>query len=205
MMVRISDARSRLKSNFQKVGLLQCACVDRWSTGAGSLTLWRRQMVEQSSATDKLANVLVKIKRWESRAKRAANALAKLEKERRKIERVLVAQPKTLLNTNLQTASTGDIVEVVHAMLAGHGETIEPKPVADVTDIPISEFPIADDLDIPGFLRRDAKVAAEIKQEIADQKRTKAQVRIEKLKAKQSGATKRMPLQGKEALAAIRG
>jgi len=69
-----------------------------------------------------------------------------------------------------------------------------------------------DDLGIPTFLQRqqDAetrdKAAAEaIRAEQAERKRNKTRVRIEEMKAKQSGATKHMPLQGKDALKAIYG
>ena len=69
-----------------------------------------------------------------------------------------------------------------------------------------------DDEPIPAFLDRrklaeadaiDAKARAEIEQANAERKRIKSQVRIEKLKAKQSGETRRMPLTGKAALAHI--
>ena len=52
--------------------------------------------------------------------------------------------------------------------------------------------------------KKDAEARAAIQQEQADRKKAKAQVRIEKLKAKQRGDTKRMPLTGKAALAATR-
>jgi hypothetical protein len=47
--------------------------------------------------------------------------------------------------------------------------------------------------------------ADQLAEEIAERKKAKAHGRIARMKAKQSGATKRMPLSGKEALAAIRG
>lgn len=87
----------------------------------------------------------------------------------------------------------------------------KPK-VSDVTDIPVSELPISDDPGIPDFLRRskeaekkDAETRATILQEQADRKKAKARGRIEKMKAKQRGDTKRMPLSGKAALAHIIG
>ena len=65
-----------------------------------------------------------------------------------------------------------------------------------------------DDLGIPEFLRRgieaDKAVRAEIEKQNAERKRTKSQVRIEKMKAKQSGATAQMPLTGKAALKFIK-
>lgn len=69
----------------------------------------------------------------------------------------------------------------------------------------------ADDLDIPGFLqrkregdRKDAEARAAIEAEQASRKQAKARVRIDDMKAKQRGDTKRMPLTGKAALEAIR-
>jgi len=67
-----------------------------------------------------------------------------------------------------------------------------------------------DPLDIPVCLRRapvhaaDEAAIAEIAAKMEEQQKAKARGRIAKLKAKQSGDTKKMPLQGKEALAAIR-
>ena len=91
-------------------------------------------------------------------------------------------------------------------------DAVEAKPVAalpsdDVTDIPFSELPIADRLDIPTFLQRskeadakDAAAATAIKAEQAERKKLKANIRKEERAAKASGATKRMPLTGREAL-----
>jgi hypothetical protein len=63
-----------------------------------------------------------------------------------------------------------------------------------------------DDLAIPTFLQRKPldPVAAEIKAEQDETKRLKARGRIEKMKAKKSGAMTAMPLTGKAALDAIR-
>lgn len=91
----------------------------------------------------------------------------------------------------------------------------QPAPAIEREPLPaalVAEFKAeTDDLSIPGFLRRnkeadkkDAEAAAAIRQEQADRKKAKARGRIEKLKAKQRGDLKRMPLEGKAALAAIR-
>jgi hypothetical protein len=68
------------------------------------------------------------------------------------------------------------------------------------------------DLGIPTFLQRqkdaearDRAAADAIRSEQEERKRNKARIRIDEMKAKQSGAAKRMPLQGKEALKAIYG
>jgi len=70
-----------------------------------------------------------------------------------------------------------------------------------------------DPLDIPDWLLRrradsqptDQQVAEQIKTEQAERKRDKARVRIEKMKAKQRGDTRKMPLSGKDALKFIKG
>ena len=81
----------------------------------------------------------------------------------------------------------------------------------EVTDIPVSEFPIADDPGIPTFLdrrsaiqRRDDAERKKMEADLAARKKDKARVRIEKMKAKQSGETKRVPLSGRAALDFIR-
>ena len=62
------------------------------------------------------------------------------------------------------------------------------------------------DTSIPAFLRRKPDpVAEQIAAEQKDLKRRKAQGRIATMKAKKSGETRKMPLTGKAALAAIRG
>jgi hypothetical protein len=53
------------------------------------------------------------------------------------------------------------------------------------------------------IVQRDKAAADAIRAEQDERKRNKARVRIEEMKAKRSGATKQMPLQGKEALKAI--
>jgi hypothetical protein len=74
-------------------------------------------------------------------------------------------------------------------------------------NVPSSNQPPKDDLGIPDFLRRSKPdpVAEQIKQEQAETKKIKAAGRIAKMKAKKSGETKKMPLTGKAAIAAIRG
>lgn len=87
----------------------------------------------------------------------------------------------------------------------------EPTKVEPLPAVLVAEYKAtADDLEVPGFLRRvkaannkDAEIAATIRQEQADKKQAKARGRIEKMKAKQRGDTKRMPLSGRDALAAI--
>lgn len=92
----------------------------------------------------------------------------------------------------------------------------QPKPEppkADVTNITFAELPIADKLDMPDFLKRggkaDNKTPAELRAIAAteaaqrEHKTAKARGRIAKMKAKQTGELKRMPLEGRAALAFI--
>jgi hypothetical protein len=71
-----------------------------------------------------------------------------------------------------------------------------------------------DGLDPPDFLDRSRKLAGDKRDELAraailaeqaERKKLRAQNRADERKAKLSGATRRMPLTGKAALAAIRG
>lgn len=58
---------------------------------------------------------------------------------------------------------------------------------------------------MPRITQRTARTFNPYEAEQREAKRNKARGRIEKMKAAQRGETKKMPLQGKEALAAIRG
>jgi len=84
-----------------------------------------------------------------------------------------------------------------------------PPPASQPAAVAATPAPASgsfDDLAIPGFLQRskpDAAGAA-IAAEIEAKRKAKARGRIEKLKAKKSGATRAMPLTGKAALEKIR-
>jgi hypothetical protein len=148
----------------------------------------KRQTVEQIDAS---------LKRWKTRAKRAATAIDKLEKQRKRLIKTVTLKPATPDVTDLFGLPVPMIpnslvnVPVVAAIAAKANADADAK------------------LDIPEFLRRqsaaDVAVAEQIKAEQAETKRLKAQGRIAKMKAKKSGDTKRMPLTGKAALAHIRG
>jgi len=81
-------------------------------------------------------------------------------------------------------------------------------PVANAAPEPAAA-PAADDkLDIPGFLRRRSPLdatAQAIQDEQDGRRKAKSRGRIATMKAKQAGDLRRMPLQGRAALAAIRG
>jgi hypothetical protein len=86
------------------------------------------------------------------------------------------------------------------------------QPKSEVSDISWSELTGADlrEEPIPAFLQRtkktpdDIAAMAAIEVEQANRRLAKSRGRIEKMKAKQRGDLKRMPLSGKAALAAIR-
>jgi hypothetical protein len=78
------------------------------------------------------------------------------------------------------------------------------KPMPATVPVAVEAKPVPD---IPTFLQRskeadakDAAAAAAIKAEQAERKKLKATIRSEERAAKASGATKRMPLTGREAL-----
>jgi hypothetical protein len=131
------------------------------------------------------------IGRWKTRLKRAVTMIDKLEKQRKRVEKAAANPPKP------QPKATA--------------ATVQPPKVSDVKPLPpdlLKEYrETADEPAIPTFLRRTSKddaAAAEIRQERDDQKKAKARGRIAKMKAKQSGETKKMPLTGRAALDAIR-
>lgn len=162
---------------------------------------------------EKLQRVEASLVRWHRRLSRAANAIRKLDAQRRRLL-VKKAEPVKALSAPKPLAIERPRG---HALLSDP-KTLGPaiqesiqdqKPkVSDVTDISWSEMTGADlrDGDIPGFLRRkplDA-VAQALVDEQVDLKKRKARGRIAKLKATQAGETRKMPLTGKAALAHIR-
>jgi hypothetical protein len=123
------------------------------------------------------------IGRWKTRLKRAITMIDKLEKQRKRIEKAAANPPKP------------------------RQPKPQPMPVAATPNPTPAPTPVAEiDTSIPAFLKRPKHdpVAQEIADEQAKTKRLKARGRIEKMKAKKSGETKRMPLTGKAALDAIR-
>lgn len=64
---------------------------------------------------------------------------------------------------------------------------------------------VVDPPDIPDYLKRDASIAKELREEQERIRKAKAAARIDKMLANKSGARRAMPLQGKDALKAIMG
>ena len=128
--------------------------------------------------------------RWKTRLKRAMTAIGKLEKQRKRLVKAASSPPKP---TPVPAAKPEPLaVKILREMAA-----------PDPTPVKAAEI----DTEIPAFLRRQPKldpVAAGIKAEQDETKRRKAVGRIAKLKAKKSGATRKLPLSGRAALEAIR-
>lgn len=148
----------------------------------------------------RLQKTLAAIKRWEPKLRRAVNTLDRLNRTRRRLEK-MIANP-----VKVKVERPKPVTVVIKP---------EPKPTLSESCDHIASAMIQGksfeqanaDLEIPGFLQRGKPdpVAVEIAREQEERKKAKARGRIAKLKAKQSGETRRMPLQGKEALALIRG
>jgi hypothetical protein len=140
-------------------------------------------MTGPDNTTLAIQKINADIGRWQTRLVRAVNAIRKLDGKRKR----LVAR------------------------------SMKPKAQAPKAE-PVA-LPVADNsLDIPGFLRRDpdggkslaatldvdAVAAAMIRDDQADRAKRKKIGSEARRKAQRSGETKKMPLTGKEALAAIR-
>jgi hypothetical protein len=141
-------------------------------------------------ATKTLEQIDASLTRWKSRLRRAMTAIDKLEKQRKRLAN------KATVRVSVPAHPTVDSETTLGA--------VPPKPEPKPAEWSAAN-PIADD--IPAFLRRQSSpspVAEQIKAEIEEKKKAKARGRIATMKAKKSGETKRMPLTGKAALAAIR-
>jgi len=152
------------------------------------------------------------IARWKTRLKIAVNKVSKLEQRRKRLvlkqslaTTARVSPTKEAFNVDLQAElESRKLVEREPAPVVAAREAFATPPGPVMGD---------SNLDIPDFLKRAQMAAAEdlidtaadiLRKEIADAKAAKARGRIAKMKAKQSGETKRMPLTGKAALAALR-
>ena len=137
-----------------------------------------------------LEHIDTSLARWKTRLKRAMTALDKLEKQRKRI-----------VKAQADLATAPPLAKAVRVSVPAH-----PTVDSETTLGAVPPTPKEVDTSIPSFLRRSPDPAAEaIKVEQAETKRLKAQGRIAKMKAKQSGETRKMPLTGKAALAVIRG
>jgi hypothetical protein len=148
------------------------------------------------------------IERLRRRLKRTINALDKAERKRKRLIRPAPMPKPTPEEARLdQLAAEYEPAENVG--------TSDPQASLPVANVGTAGAQAAEDLTIPTFLIRDRaaeeaagrerdRIAAEaIRQEQEERKKTRAQIRREENSAKQSGVTKRLPLQGKAALDAI--
>jgi len=134
----------------------------------------------QKDVTAKLAKCETSLKRWHTRLVRASTMVAKLEKQRRRLQAQMGPVNLTdLIGPPLSVKDVGADQETV-------------KPVIDVAEVTRQVDAAIDatpNLDIPPFLRRTQ----------ADVDALKA-----KRKSKEAAAKKAMPLTGRAALAAIK-
>lgn len=147
--------------------------------------------------TTELEKINASIERWQRRLNRAVGAIKRLDAKRKRLNRKLLEA----------TLPTTEPVVVVTVPATSHvavtaAKLVEAKPavVADVSE------------DLPAFLDRrspksaeDQAVADKILADRAEHKRQKDIGSKARRKAERSGATRKMPLQGAAALAAIRG
>lgn len=132
--------------------------------------------------------------RWKSKLKRSITMIDKLEKQ---LKRRAVSDPAV--------APAG---ATRPKRWSPERQTFVP-PVVDKTvenSAAVAQVQKQPDIGIPTFLQRKKldPVAEEIMAEQTATKKAKAAGRIAKMKAKQSGATRKMPLTGRAALDAIR-
>lgn len=145
------------------------------------------------------------LKRWKTRLKRAVSTIDRLEKQRKRLEMKTRGEHRD--TSGRQGARPARPVSPPQAQAAEVekrqdtiGRAAEPRQAT------VKAEPARDDLGIPEFLRRQAPDPAieQIREEQAAIKTAKARGRIEKMKAKQRGDLKKMPLSGRAALDHIR-
>src|SRR5262245_48232055 len=157
----------------------------------------------------KAAAARTRMRTLESRREAAIIRLVTLEMQLRKARRSVADYAKPVRSPRRRPAKPQ----------ASPPVSASPAPAAQVPAdfTPIPDFLVRKAAHAPGpgaraaadamvdVIDRDAQVRAEIEREQAERKTAKARGRIAKMKAQRSGETRRMPLQGKAALAAIRG
>jgi hypothetical protein len=168
-------------------------------------------MMKQANTLETNAAAL---KRWRTKLKRAMTAIEKLERQRKRLEAKSVKPmealpakdtfPKKDAKAGFAVRASEEQHAITRAVLDPRLDTIGANIVEETVDL--SATKVSHDLALPSFLDRTKvdPVAEQIREEQADIKRRKAKGRIEKMKAKQRGDLKRMPLTGRAALEAIR-
>jgi len=150
----------------------------------------------QDKITIEVEKINGSIERWQRRLSRAVNAIKRLDAKRKRLVR-------KRLTAKLPTAPVdGAVIVTVPAAsetAVTLAKSIEARPAS------------ADPGEIPAFLVRrqkspaDEQAAAQIRAEQAERKTRKAAASKARSKAKARGELRRMPLEGRAALAAIRG
>ena len=142
--------------------------------------------------------------------RRLAIVQNRLTDERRRLTRLQKELPKKVHPANIESAmlyGKAQTMGIVHDVAAVQRDAppIEdmPPPKQQAVDSGDVELSIPDFL-WRGPLAKDAAARAEIEAEQAARKAVKTKARIAKMKATQSGETRRMPLTGRAALKRIR-
>jgi hypothetical protein len=176
-----------------------------------SLTRWKSRLRRAMTAIDKLEKQrkrLAKATAVRSRVDREGgwNAERAILPEATAVRVSVPAHPTVDSETTLGTVPPPLAKQMPFPQQGDGIGLTKPAPVTPADD------------DIPAFLRRrsdggleatrqrsiDADAAERIKRDQAEAKRKKAQGRIATMRAKKSGETRKMPLTGRAALAAIR-
>jgi hypothetical protein len=133
--------------------------------------------------------------RWKTRLRRAMTMIDKLEKQRKRLVKATTVRASVPAHPTVDSETTLGALPPPVEVCDPPGTT-QLKPVPAIVEV---------DTSIPSFLRRTPDpVAEQIKAEQAETKRKKAAGRIATMKAKKAGETRKMPLTGRAALAAIR-
>jgi hypothetical protein len=148
-------------------------------------------MSSKQDVTKQLAKVEADIVRWQRRVRRAVNAVTRLGKQKdRLLKRIATVVPVTAPRTE---------------------PVVTPAPKPPTPAVAPAAAASADRLDIPGFLQRTAEgkakddaAAAQIKADQAETAKRRKAGQDTRRKATNRGETRKMPLTGKAALAAIR-
>ena len=138
--------------------------------------------------------------RWLRRMIRAANEVAKLRKKRKRLLKQPKRQPVSLpmCEPNLQSV-TQQPREPIEGPVSNPRREPNQKPVSSVR----CDLDIREQSWVKGR-EKDAEAATAIKEEIDARKKLKQVASAAKSKAKNKGELRKMPLTGKDALAAIR-
>ena len=166
------------------------------------------------SVREQLDHVEASIKRWNSRLRRSVTAIEKLEKRRKRLlhkAAEAAGRPKPVPAPKPAPAPEAAPAPALAASVTTLGDSL--AFLEQQRDAGIPEFlrrgiaaqKAVDEVILSDVMKRDAEAAAAVAAEAAELKKRKTAGRIAKMKAKQSGETRKMPLSGKAALAAIRG